>query len=177
MPLLRNTPSTAGNSRTGSERPSPETLLKKEASPAVPGGDNSGNAPDASMSWIIGLGGSQPYSRGEFQEMLWERFRGLSGIIPEFLPESPSRTGGVAHLLTSLRELSLLMESRVCCRKAACQDISKVRPYPLTQNCYLRKLLWNNYFQKITNLTRNSLKMSFCPGHSESTKSLKNYEK
>ena len=32
------TPSTAGNSMTGSERPSPEPLLKKEASPAVLGG-------------------------------------------------------------------------------------------------------------------------------------------
>ena len=33
------TPSTAGNSMTGSERPSPEPLLKKEASPAVLGGE------------------------------------------------------------------------------------------------------------------------------------------
>ena len=33
------------------------------------------------MPWIIGFGGSQPYSRGEFQETLWERFRGLSGIF------------------------------------------------------------------------------------------------
>ena len=50
------------------------------------------------MPWIIGFGASQPYSRGKFQETLWERFRSLSGIFPEFLPESPSRTGGVAHL-------------------------------------------------------------------------------
>ena len=35
---LGNTPSTAGNSMTGSERPSPEPLLKEEASPAVLGG-------------------------------------------------------------------------------------------------------------------------------------------
>ena len=49
------------------------------------------------MPWIIGFGASQPYSRREFQETLWERFRGLSGIFPEFLPESPSRTGGVAQ--------------------------------------------------------------------------------
>ena len=33
------TPSTAGNSMTGSERPSPEPLLKKEASLAVGGGE------------------------------------------------------------------------------------------------------------------------------------------
>ena len=36
--ILRSTRSTAGNSMTGSERPSPELLLKKEASPAVLGG-------------------------------------------------------------------------------------------------------------------------------------------
>ena len=47
-PLLRNTPSTAGNSMTDSERPSPEPLLKKEAPPAVLGGENSGNALEAS---------------------------------------------------------------------------------------------------------------------------------
>ena len=35
---IRNTSSTAGNSMTGSERPSPEPLLKKEAPPAVLGG-------------------------------------------------------------------------------------------------------------------------------------------
>ena len=45
---IRNTPSTAGNSMTGSERPSPEPILKKEASPAVLGGENSGNALEAS---------------------------------------------------------------------------------------------------------------------------------
>ena len=48
------------------------------------------------MPWIIGFGASQPYSQREFQEKLWERFRCLSGIFPEFLPEIPSRTGGVA---------------------------------------------------------------------------------
>ena len=36
---FRNTPSTAGDSMTDSERPSPEPLLKKEASPAVLGGE------------------------------------------------------------------------------------------------------------------------------------------
>ena len=51
--LVRRGPlgSAAGNSTTGSERPSPEPLLKKEASPAV-------------------LEGRQPCSRGEFQETL-----------------------------------------------------------------------------------------------------------
>ena len=47
--LIRDTPSTAGNSMTGSERPSPEPLLKKEASPAALGGrEKSGNALEAS---------------------------------------------------------------------------------------------------------------------------------
>ena len=36
---LRNAPSTAGNSMASSERPFPEPLLKKEASPAVLGGE------------------------------------------------------------------------------------------------------------------------------------------
>ena len=84
---------------TGSERPSPEPLLKKEAPPAVLGGETILEMLwKPQMPWIIGLGGSQPYSRREFQEKLWERFRCLFGISPEFLPESPSRTGGVAYL-------------------------------------------------------------------------------
>ena len=62
-------PSAAGNSMTGSERPSPEPFLKKEASPAVLGGER---IPEMlwslQMPLIIGLGGSQLYSRGEFQE-------------------------------------------------------------------------------------------------------------
>ena len=61
------------------------------------------------MPWIIGLGASQPYSWREFQETLWERFRGLSGIFPEILPESASRTGGVAQ--TSAEEKSQARES------------------------------------------------------------------
>ena len=61
------------------------------------GGDNSGNALEAANALNYRVWGPQPYSRGEFQETLWERFRGLSGIFPGFLPESPSRTGGMAH--------------------------------------------------------------------------------
>ena len=95
----RNTPSTAGNSMTGSERPSPEPLLKKKKRgvPSRTGGERIlETLRKPQMPWIIGLGASQPYSRGKFQETLWERFRGLSKIFPEFLPESPSRTGGMA---------------------------------------------------------------------------------
>ena len=36
------------------------------------------------MPWIVGLGRSQPSSRGEFQEKLWERFRGLSEFFRNF---------------------------------------------------------------------------------------------
>ena len=39
LPIFRNTPSTAGNSLTGPERPSPEPILKKEAPPTVLGGE------------------------------------------------------------------------------------------------------------------------------------------
>ena len=42
------------NSMTGSERPSPEPLLKKEASPAVLGGENSGNALEPSNALNFG---------------------------------------------------------------------------------------------------------------------------
>ena len=56
---------------TSSERPSPEPLLKKEASPAVLAGrefwKRSGSL---KCLEITGFGGSQPYSREEFQETL-----------------------------------------------------------------------------------------------------------
>ena len=45
------------------------------------------------MPWIIGLGASQPYSRREFQEKLWERFRRLSGIFPNFFRKVPAVLG------------------------------------------------------------------------------------
>ena len=39
----------------------------------------------------------------------------------------------------------------------------------LTQNyCLRKKIFWNKYFRKITNLTHNSLKMPFFPGHFDS---------
>ena len=38
------------------------------------------------------------FNSRRLQETLWERFRGLSGIFPEVLPGSPSRTGGMAHI-------------------------------------------------------------------------------
>ena len=64
MTFLRNTPSTAGNSMTGSGRPSPEPVLKKRRpQPYWGGGERI-----LEMLWkpqmpvIIGLGASQPYS-------------------------------------------------------------------------------------------------------------------
>ena len=45
---IRDTPSTAGNSMTSSERPSPEPLWKKRRPQPYWGGENSGNALEAS---------------------------------------------------------------------------------------------------------------------------------
>ena len=56
---------------TSSERPSPEPILKKEASPAVLGGENSGNTLEASNALNYRVWGiPSPYSRGKFQETL-----------------------------------------------------------------------------------------------------------
>ena len=61
-------------------------------------GENSGNALEPSNALNYRAWGIPPVlSRGKTPETLWERFRGLSGIFPEFPPESPSRTGGVAY--------------------------------------------------------------------------------
>ena len=79
------------------------TTSEKRGAPSLTGGERILEMLwKPQMPWIIGFGGSQPYSRGEFQEELWERFRGLSWIFPEFLPESASRTGGTAHHKDSL---------------------------------------------------------------------------
>ena len=90
---LRNVFSTAGNSMTSSERPSPEPLLKKEVSPAIPR-RRAENALEASNA--LNYGGSP---LGEFQERLWEHFQGLSGIssgkVPTVWP-----TNGLKHLLS-----------------------------------------------------------------------------
>ena len=73
---IRHTLSAAGNSMTSSERRSSEPLLKKEASPAVLRGRILAMLWRLQMPSITGLGGSRPYSRGEFQE----KFRNFSGI-------------------------------------------------------------------------------------------------
>ena len=93
-PFFRNTLSTAGNCMTSSERPSPEQLLKKEASPAVLRGRELWKCSGGFKCLEFpGLGGSQPYSRGEFQEKLWECFRGLSGFFRNFLRKVPAVLG------------------------------------------------------------------------------------
>ena len=65
-PRIRNALSTAGNSMTSSERPSPEALLKVPS--RIGEGENSGNALEASNALHYRFGGSQSYSRVEFQE-------------------------------------------------------------------------------------------------------------
>ena len=71
---------------TGSEGPSPEPLLKKEASPAVLGGETSRNALEHSnalncRAWVI----PAVLSRGIPGKAL-RAFRGPSGIFPESQP-------------------------------------------------------------------------------------------
>ena len=56
---------------TGSERPPPEPLLKKEVSPAVLGGENSGNALEASIALTYRVWGIPAVlSKRKFQETL-----------------------------------------------------------------------------------------------------------
>ena len=80
---------------TSSERPSPDPFLKKRRSQLYRGGGNSRNALESSHSlnyraWRI----PAVPSRG----MPGNALRAFSGNFPEFLPESPSRTGGMAQI-------------------------------------------------------------------------------
>ena len=69
---------------SSSERPSPEPLLKNEASKPYWGGRILEMLWRPQMPWIIGPGGSQTYSQQEIQEKLSKRFRGLSKIVRQF---------------------------------------------------------------------------------------------
>ena len=88
---------------SSSERPSPEPILKKEASPAVLGGENSGSALEASNALNYRAWGIPAVLSREISGNALRAFRGLSGIFPEFLPESPSRTGGMAQAFSGER--------------------------------------------------------------------------
>ena len=81
---------------TGSERPSLESLLKKEASLAVLGGRESGNALEPSNALNYRAWGIPAVISREIPGKALKAFPGsfrFSGIPPE----SPSRTGGVAY--------------------------------------------------------------------------------
>ena len=91
---LRSAPSTAGNSMTGSERPSPEPLLKKRGVPSRTGGERI-----LEMLWkcleLKGLGDPGRTLEGKSRKSS----ESVSGVFPEIFRnflESPSRTGGVA---------------------------------------------------------------------------------
>ena len=79
--VIRNTPSTVGNFMTSSERPSPEPILKKEASPAVLGGrefwKHSGSLKCLELS---GLGRPSRTLEGNSRK----RSESVSGVFPEF---------------------------------------------------------------------------------------------
>ena len=65
------------------------------------------------MPLLIGLGGSQPYSRGEFQEKLSERFRGLSGILLQF-PNILDLDPGMTRMKLHARRLFPLVLETEC---------------------------------------------------------------
>ena len=79
---------------TGSERPSPEPLLKKEASPG--GGENSGNALEASNAMNYSVWGIPAVLARGIPGNALRAFPGSFRNFPEYPPESPNRTGGVA---------------------------------------------------------------------------------
>ena len=93
--LARDTLSTAENSMTSSERPSPEPLWKKRDAPSRTERERMLEMLwRLQTPWIVGLEGSQPYSK----KRIWEHVWSLRGSFPELLPKSPIRTGGMAHL-------------------------------------------------------------------------------
>ena len=107
---LRNTLSTAVNSMTSSERPSPEPLLKKEVSPAVLTGRQfwkcSGEATNALNYRAWGI--PAVLSRGVPGKAL-RAFPGSFRNFPEFLPESPSRAGGMAQYPNDMLKLHAVL--------------------------------------------------------------------
>ena len=94
--------SNAGKSMTSSERPLRNHFWKKRRPQLHWGGENSGNALEASNALNCRFGGSQPYSQGEFQETLWERFRRLSGIFRNFFRNVPAVLFNHFHVILVL---------------------------------------------------------------------------
>ena len=83
---------------TSSERP-PDSLLKKEAPPAVlrGGGENSVNTLEASGALNYRVWDSSRALEGNS----WKALRAFPGVFPEFLTKSPSRTGAWATKVSS----------------------------------------------------------------------------
>ena len=78
---FRNTPSTAGNSMTSSERPSPEPIPEKEASPAVLGGREFWKRSGSLKCFELkGLGHPSRTLEGNSRK----RSESVSGVFPEF---------------------------------------------------------------------------------------------
>ena len=108
-PGLRYTPSTAGNSMTGSERPSPEPLLKKKRHPQPYwGGDNSGNALEPAnaliyRAWGIpavlprGIPGNAlralPLSFRNFSRISSGKSQPYTGVWPKVFTQLPATSG------------------------------------------------------------------------------------
>ena len=86
------TPSTAGNFMASSERPSPEPLLKKEVTPAVLGGENSGNALEVPNALNYGVWGI-PAVLSTVEGNSRKRSESVSGVFPEFFPKVPAVLG------------------------------------------------------------------------------------
>ena len=78
---IRNNPSTAGNSMTGSERLSPEPLPKKEAPPAVLGGREFWKCSESLKSLELqGFGHPSRTLEGKSRK----RSESVSGVFPNF---------------------------------------------------------------------------------------------
>ena len=96
--MFRNTPSTAGNSMTSSERPSPGPFLKKEASPAVLGGREFWKC-SGSLKCLELYGFGHPSCTPEGTSR--KRSESVSGVFPESghsSGKSQPYWGGVAQV-------------------------------------------------------------------------------
>ena len=57
------------------------------------------------------VSGSPTVRNLEIQNLLWERFRGVSGFVPDFTPEMLNRTRGISKFL---RPPKVVLESTLC---------------------------------------------------------------